>query len=442
MKLLFLALIWSPLVAQTGRQSAIAQEIVDKAQAMTNPDGTLGASGIAGVVRPDPLTGASVIDGLIATWLLDRRGSNEEVLTWMEQRTELQMSANPVVASSSSAAIKAVAPRVLSIAVDMGMLSRTTNGQYVTFRGTPAGIAQAMFGWSVLHRPWDRLTAAATFDTNRGASPGTLTASIRQLASWSAGFEVYNARKPRSAEWLSLLQGSANYLHAREALIAAFAQWEELRDWQTDFAARIDREVDRPLTRGQLQAADARRTAVQIAVDELDLLARLKVAPGVAQALESYVTELRGQLNSRNSLRQVPRKGPIVALDWTVIRPVDQHAQWAATAIAQTTLGSRGHADLTANWTMHSSGAAIAALELTVPGQSGFASLSARVGRSNWNRGHFEFTAQATWTILLSTGVRLPISVGLNRNVLMNAPTPQATIGVQLATDALRQGMH
>ena len=421
-----------PLYAETARQTAIAQEMVDKGL-VARANG-----GLASAVRPDQLTGASIIDGLVATWLLDRRGSQEELLAWMEQRTELQMGASPEVASTSSAAIKASAPRILSVAVDMGMLSRTSNGQLITFRGTPAGVAQAMFGWQVLHRPWDRLAVAATFDRSRGADGTDVMASTRQLASWSAGFEIYNGRQPRSAEWLGLLQNGESYLHAREALVAAFAQWPELRDWQADFATRLEREVDRPLSRGYVPVDQARQTAIRIALDQLD---RLPVSATAAQALSKYALELHELLSGRNHLREARRTGPIVSIDWNVLRPVGGRAQWAGTAIAQTSLGKQG-TDLTANWTAHSDGAARAALELTIPATTGFASLSARYGREHLTRGPFTFTAQATWTVLLSGGVRLPISLGLTRNPATGVISPQAIIGVQLATDAMAHWMR
>src|SRR5436309_959965 len=92
------ALLTIPLLAQTQRQTDIAQEIVDKI--------TVSQADFASAVRPDAVTGTSPIDGLIAAWLLDRRGKSEELLTWMERRTDIQMSANPAVAASSSAVIK------------------------------------------------------------------------------------------------------------------------------------------------------------------------------------------------------------------------------------------------------------------------------------------------------------------------------------------------
>ena len=432
MKRAVVILICARMMAQTGRQTDIAQEIADKAMAEV--------SSMAGAVRPDVLTGASAIDGLISAWLLDQRGKDEELLNWMEQRTDLQMGAHPLTGAGSSAALKAGAPQVLSVAVDMGMLSRTTNGQFITFRGTPAGMAETMLGWKVLHRPWDRLTGAVTFDTNRGATPGVLKASGEQLAAWSVGLQVWNGRGPRAADWLKLAQAGGAYVRAREALGMAMAQWTELRDWQEDFAARLEREVDRPLDRGWITRKDAEKLVWRIALDEMERLSRLSVAPGVTQALDGYTRELRGQLQARTTLREAPRRGPIVALDWTVLRNQGERAAWAATAIAQTNLGSAGRVDLTSNWTVRSKGAAQAALELAVPSRAGIASLSTRAGRAAWNRGPFDFSAQATWTIVLSGGLRVPVSIGLTRAAEGNAVSKRVTIGIQYTADPLKRG--
>ena len=69
--------------------------------------------------------------------------------------------------------IPITAPSVLSVAVDMGMLNRTTKGQFVTFRGTPAGMAEAMFGWK-MHSVYDTPEVGEEFvevdDENMSAS--------------------------------------------------------------------------------------------------------------------------------------------------------------------------------------------------------------------------------------------------------------------------------
>jgi hypothetical protein len=412
-------------ITTSDRQLQMAQEIASKA-AVSGLD-------LAAVVRPDPITGASAIDGIVAAWLLDHRGKDQELLAWMEQRTDLQVGANPVV-GGTSAALRASAPSVLSIAVDMGMLSQTTNGQLVTFRGTPAGIAQTLAGWEVLQRPWDRLSGAATFDRSRDVPPGQNT--FRQLASWSVDFELVNARRPRSAEWLALLQGGEPYLRAREALVARFSNWPELRAWQKAFADRIDREASQPLGKGWISTAEAMPAVERIARDQLDRLKDVPVPADLAALLDAYSRQLGALLQARNKLRTLPRTGPVVSLDWTSFRPQAAPVNWAATLVAQTTLGANAKADFVANLSFTSARELKAAAELSIPTRTGFASISARAAGATASIPKVQWTVLATWNVPLTTGLRVPVSLGLAPDPVLHRLRFQTVIGVQWSANA------
>jgi len=214
---------WAQAPAPSPKPSATAAEarkhIVDEfvdggRQAATNP---------IPVQEPfaSRLTG---IQGLLASALLATRAEKAtyaELLAAMDARMDKQVGAPAAGGGGTSLTTKGAVPQILGAAVEAGALERSTSGTSVTFRVKPLGVVKFLQSRGILDMYADysesagarlakRFSASASFDTSRGPSSGTFTASGNQLSAWSARAEIVNQRDPAlsgyAKNWRALLK--------------------------------------------------------------------------------------------------------------------------------------------------------------------------------------------------------------------------------------------
>lgn len=125
----------------------------------------------------------------------------------------------------TSVVAKAGVPAILGFATESGGLTSSTNGSTVTFTGNPVGLVQAMAkkGFISSFQEQDDFTKflrkfsfGLSFDTSRGAQPGTFTGTKQQLSGFSFKYNVLDQRDPRdsrhTARWQKITSKQATNL--------------------------------------------------------------------------------------------------------------------------------------------------------------------------------------------------------------------------------------
>ncbi len=125
-----------------------------------------------------------------------------------ENRLDKQVGGSAGNTGATSLVSNGSVPRLFGLAVENGALYQSVSGSVVTFRLNPSGLILAMakntFAASgpptqatALEKALDRISASASFDLQRGSTPGTFTGERSQLREVSAHFDIWNKRDPR-----------------------------------------------------------------------------------------------------------------------------------------------------------------------------------------------------------------------------------------------------
>jgi hypothetical protein len=129
-----------------------------------------------------------------------------------EARVDKQTGSDSSNSGSTSLTTHGSVPAILAFAVENGALQKSVNGTAITFRARPVQVIQALQR-SPFYDAYaqiqdngtlsllNRLSFAITFDTARGTSSGTLTASANQVSSFSTRVDLYNHRDPRDKKY-------------------------------------------------------------------------------------------------------------------------------------------------------------------------------------------------------------------------------------------------
>jgi hypothetical protein len=317
------------------------------------------------VVEPfaSRLTG---IQGLLASALLSTRAekaSYAELLAAMEARVDKQVGA-PAAGGGTSLTTKGAVPQILGAAVEVGALEKSTNGTTVTFRAKPLGVVKFLQSRGVLDMYADysesagarlakRFSASASFDTSRGPSSGTFTASGNQLSAWSVRAEIVNQRDPAlsgyAKNWRALLKDTGKFAAATGTLQAALGGWPSYQSWLKALHDKVAIEVDAPFrVDHDLKKAQARfRTLLEEGLPALDQLSG--APPAVEVALDAYVAELTTLESGVGGIYAFANKGALLTAEFATVRDVTLPDLQTATAVLATGLGAARKTDLTVN---------------------------------------------------------------------------------------------
>ena len=301
---------------------------------------------------------------LVAGQLVDKE-AYKTLATVMAVSTGTQVGSTSDSGGSTSIATKGLVPAILGFAVEHGAITEDVNDTIATFRVSPAGIVKALQGKGLLDIYHDysrepgfrfasRFSAAASFDTSLGDSPGTLLADEQQLKAWSVMISLVNHRDPRAKgygkEWRELAkQKGTDLIAARAALDDALQKWPTFTAWQDALAARVRREVDAPWAQdGNTRAATARFKA--ILESELPALAELSApVPSVNAAMSAYVAQLTTVVAARNDIYAYANEGAVASFDWNTTRDENLPDIYTLTGVYANSFTRSRKDDFTAN---------------------------------------------------------------------------------------------
>ncbi|MEO7192084.1 MAG: hypothetical protein ABI051_13615 [Vicinamibacterales bacterium] len=347
---------------KTTQQEVIDEMVAKGVQAVT--DGVPGG-------RPFQTTFGSGREELVIGYLIavdkDRAGY-QALLQALLARADKQLGAGSSAAGSTTLASKGLVPEILGLAVESGAINRETSGTTVTLRVTPMGAVKALQGNGLLdiYRDYSRsagarlaarVSVSASFDTSRGASTGTFTASGNQLSAWSVRAKLVDGRNPASPTyqdvWQNVLRDPASrpYADAVAAIDRALATWPAFVAWEEALTAATDARVDRPFAqdRDVAKAERAFRTLLEEGLPRLSALTH--TPPEVVQALDAYVASLTMVQRGIEQVYAFVGHGPVATLDWTTTRAIGLPDLYTLTTVFETALGQARRTDFTVNAT-------------------------------------------------------------------------------------------
>jgi len=202
---------------------------------------------------------------LHVTFLSADKSILDSLAALIAARNDKQVGSAPDTGGTTSLATTGYAPRILSLAVEQGAISRQIYKNILTFRTTPAGFLDAArkvdiekilapylpgvklnlpAGGAGAKQPlpaWMyRLSLAVSFDTNRSGQQGVLLANRQQVAGWGARALLVNQRDPSLARYT--------------------ANWKDLANKQ---GTQYQRESERIAKRIQQEGAEELRSTIQ-----------------------------------------------------------------------------------------------------------------------------------------------------------------------------------
>ena len=305
----------------------------------------------------------------IAAYLvaLDKQQASQALMKLMDARVDKQVAAAPASDGGTSMASKGTVPAILGVAVENGALIKAVSGTTVTFRGNPTGIIKTLQGKGLLNILDDlernqsaafaaKFSFAASFDTSRGVSAGTLLANSQQLSSWSVRYEIHNERNAASMEysyqWATLAsQFEPAYGEAVVEVGKALTKWKEFDDWNAALRTAVRARVDTPLQTDRNVAAAA-KTFGEILTQEFSKLDTMARPAEVTLALNEFVARLTAIMTASDKIYKFASKGQLATIDWTTKRDPQQPDLYTLTGVWETGLGVNRENDLTVNGAM------------------------------------------------------------------------------------------
>jgi hypothetical protein len=278
-----------------------------------------------------------------------------------EARTDQQVGAGSTNSGSTSLVMKGGVPSILGLAVENGAFDRSISGTTVTFRGSPVGMIKALEGQNLIQMHGDlksdptlmslaKLSFAFSFDTSRGDTSGTFLANKQQLSSYSFRYEAINRRDPRDRRYdelwtnkvIPLAESYTDLADSIRSLMRDKSR-EALNAWYAELIKICESFDGRGAGEGDLKEFRSRFKA------HLDKLTELPEADRKAldecfNKMERALTKL---IASRDEIRQLALKGPLVTFEFTNTRDPKLPDLYNLRLIAETRIGSR--ADFTSN---------------------------------------------------------------------------------------------
>jgi hypothetical protein len=382
-----------------------------------------------------------------------------------ESRVDEQLGSTSSTAGSTNLVSKGGIPAVFALAVENGALTQSVSGTTFTFRGTPAGIVDALRnkGFGELlpddRSPWTRrVSFSASFDASRGNPEGTaqFTGDRQQLSQWTARYEAINRRDLGDPRYQMLFEktlgGNAADLAAAElGARTVFSSDPVLREW----ASRVDEAII---------AAGTDVGALRIALRRgFDQFPRDRIGAATRTSLNTAGTVFTKLVDTRAAILDRIAQGLIVTLEYVNDRPVTGPNLSTIKLIA----AQGGPMELTANASIalyHDDPAAgvgqvkhfeaSGQIDLPLSRGSSFGtyvvSIAARVAREQHDPatppellatagGATIATGQIKLTIPLpNNGIRIPLSISFaNRTELIREKIVRANVGVSYDLDAI-----
>jgi hypothetical protein len=234
--------------------------------------------------------------------------------------------------SGTSLVAKAGIPAILGFGVENGGLKRTTDGSTMTFTGNPVGLVQAMAkkGFISAFQDQDDFTKflrkfsfGLSFDTSRGAQPGTFTGNKQQLSGFSFKYNIVDQRDPRDVKytdkWKELTKGQAANLALSLnrfviGLVTPVGQQPNpgnapFNDWLANANTALV---------GKTSVADIESTLVA----ELNKLMTIDLPPEQLVVVKQVGTDIEAFLDERNNILDEISNGWIATFDYNNTRPV------------------------------------------------------------------------------------------------------------------------
>jgi len=266
------------------------------------------------------------------------------VLTDIE-RSRLDKQTGAAAGSNGSTTLveRGTAPFLFGLAVESGALTRSDNGNAITFQGRPAGLIKFLDNHDFVEgavtsksnlwtQIFNRAAFSVTFDASRGGTDNIFTGDRNQISGWSYHIDFYNRRDSRDdryrAQWDNLVKTAGTNLANAETDLANMVETSgTIQAWARRIAAQLRDAPDNKLDQ-----------TVQDAFDQLTL----DILTGKIAMDSDMSTAVRKALDASNAyaIERVKfvdsiLKSPTLAVEYSVNRQAP--AAVAATASAGTT---------------------------------------------------------------------------------------------------------
>lgn len=159
-----------------------------------------------------------------------------------EKRFDKQVGGGAGGSGTTSIGVKSSVPSLIGLAIENGALLQTVSGTTITLRANPMNLVSALANKGYLQSAPDPvpgtfssvlsdLSFAASFDSDRGPTPGVFTADKSQLTGFSIHYQILNWRDPRNVRyaraWEQARTGDGAILAARLNSLASLLRTRE-----------------------------------------------------------------------------------------------------------------------------------------------------------------------------------------------------------------------
>lgn len=233
-----------------------------------------------------------------------------------EARLDKQVGGGDSNAGGTSLVSRGSIPSIVGLAVENGALTQTTSGTTITFRGNPVGLIKAL-GKAGFVESYDRddtatqflrrMSFGISFDTDRGAQPGTFTADQQQLSSYSFRYDILNHRDPRHKSYKSKWDDLA----AKEGVAVASALgkvFDRLSadkifdDWMKSAKLAINASSDAEM-----------ETKVRT---EIEKLSTLSLGSDAEELINSFIKSYSSYLQEHDQVLQAAANGSTITFEY------------------------------------------------------------------------------------------------------------------------------
>ena len=240
-------------------------------------------------------------------------------------RIDKQLGASSSAPGSTTLVSRGSVPTLIGVAVESGALFQSVNGNAVTFRLNPSGLARALAGRSyllsappldatVIEDALNRVSVSASFDLQQGSSPGAFTGERSQLQEATVRFNAINRRDPRHPSHLAAIQQlGANLSGVVAETQVYFDVLTKLPDFATWRAAAARRLA------GVEAGNDAALRDALFAVGD-EYLRTVAVNPDLQRHANGIVAEIRSYRRTRDAVFQAIGKSSVLTFEYAFNR--------------------------------------------------------------------------------------------------------------------------
>jgi hypothetical protein len=297
-----------------------------------------------------------------------------------EGRIDKQVGTSSSSPGSTTLVSRGSVPSIIGVAVESGALYQSVNGNVVTLRVNPAGLAQALAKGSYLlsgprvsgtafETAIGKLSGSASFDLQQGSSPGMFTAERSQLKEAAVRYDVVNKRDPRHPSHAGAVRQLRGNLSDVVSVVQAY--FDILKKIPGYDAWRLE-------TAAALAAVDSMNdAALKAALDKAgdDYIRRFAATPELQRLGRSLVDNIKLYRSARDKAFASIAKSTVFTVEYAFAKLTVPDATMltlpagtvlpdvsTARAILSSPLGTIGEATLNASTTLFNS---------TLPGMNG-----------------------------------------------------------------------